>query len=1211
MRLATSASILLLLVTANLPAADVPNFGDGLPPGAPITAEELAAVRCQGPMPALARSKEAAAAKLDAQLLELIAVQQVRGSLDLSSFKFGGKRAFTALNLSIANAPIVEVFTAAGDEKAMAARLRAIPGATVTGVAATPGYGQVSAAIPVAALLDAAAMREARAFMLSAVQTNRLPDDEVAKLMTPQKRAAGVAASKNIRATQGIAANQAFTVLNVDDVERILPGLFMGNIWVGTLSDSANLVNGRMNNPDLGFAESQASGDLPNDGRVVSYAEYGNGDNRATDEGRGMMELIYDLVPNAGRFGYATAFGGAAAFGTNIGTLSANAMDVIVDDVRYFSEPIYQDGVIGLAAKAHIDNGGLYVGSAGNYSNNDVEMIFRDADGNGRHEFIGTDELFQITAMPNTPNGFMTFHWSERYGAAVRDLSVDILDASGTVVIATSSGPAGYPIHNISLPNTGATPVTLNIAVRGPQAANGAITFKVFGQGGVQMTEYPGLIRGGTHSHTGTEPTSSGAAYYATPATPEGFTSWGLHYRYWSPAGDPVFEPFFKPNYTCVDGCDTSFFGSPDSDGTGFPNFFGTSAAAPNSAAVMALMLAAAGGPGTLNNAEATKILEDTAIDMGAPGFDAQTGHGMVDGLAAVLAARKAQHIDKFLIPNQFGYTQINENHADTDLVSYAILVDEFFAEGTQIECIDFVGGQVYQLFDFTTREHLQTARKPAVGYAAFDLPGSGGGASVPKIVQRASGAAYSGVRNWQFDVQSHAPNVFNIPADEFGVGNIDSWLTADKNVDYWLLQGDANSGQAYSILVDPSFPLDAKVTIFDADGLVVYEQDVAGQSDPEAFSWPLRPDESYVLAVTSPRFDQHSHYNISIDKHITPGSPFYFSDTFIHDTPRVNPVSGIVQSTLSMDNTYPGVVAFTAPTSTMLLEAGASGGNLFTLTQYDSTGAREFYAGPAADVGWNENGTFAEGVKFLRGIGTPEEFSIFSAGFRAIFDPTPASLLVPIPFAPNNLGDQDFLVIESLTSVGEERMYRFDVPPDAVGTLRVAMEPAGALLPEYELYDAAGAIVDGTRLFLGGTALIRTFTATPGATYYISAHSTLTAGAIDSPYWFGDFRLIVEADMDGVETRDYIDTDLDGISDAWDPFPTDPTQRGNFCDYTEDGTTNLADALLMAIELGGGTVPRFDANRDGVADALDAEIVFRWATGWPGYEFIPLPPTN
>ena len=56
--------------------------------------------------------------------------------------------------------------------------------------------------------------------------------------------------------------------------------------------------------------------------------------------------------------------------------------------------------------------------------------------------------------------------------------------------------------------------------------------------------------------------------------------------------GAPVFR--FKPEMTAPDGTNTTFFGS-DSEPDGWPNFFGTSAAAPHAAAVAALMLDANG----------------------------------------------------------------------------------------------------------------------------------------------------------------------------------------------------------------------------------------------------------------------------------------------------------------------------------------------------------------------------------------------------------------------------------------------------------------------------------------------------------------------------------------------------------------------------------------------------------------------------------------
>lgn len=169
--------------------------------------------------------------------------------------------------------------------------------------------------------------------------------------------------------------------------------------------------------------------------------------------------------------------------------------------------------------------------------------------------------------------------------------------------------------------------------------------------GGVSIDEFD-TASSTAYGHTNAAGASSvGASFYldtpefgVDPPVLEFFSSAGAIPILYDTAGNLLPAPELRqtPDIVGPDGTNTTFFGF-DVEPDGYPNFFGTSAAAPHVAAVAALMLDAAGGEGSILPADTYSVLETTAIDMDDPassgfdvGYDSGTGWGFVNAEAAV-----------------------------------------------------------------------------------------------------------------------------------------------------------------------------------------------------------------------------------------------------------------------------------------------------------------------------------------------------------------------------------------------------------------------------------------------------------------------------------------------------------------------------------------------------------------------------------------------
>jgi hypothetical protein len=429
------------------------------------------------------------------------------------------------------------------------------------------------------------------------------------------------------------------------DVARTTFGVDGTGLSVGVLSDSFNCRGGA--------AGDVTNGDLSPVTIIQELANCASG----TDEGRAMLQIVHDVAPGAGLL-FATAFGGQALFANNILNLANAGADVIVDDVFYFDEPMFQDGIIAQAANLVVAAGVPYFSAAGNQGRAAYQAGFVNSGINlspGGSTFLAHDfdpgagvNVFQtVTFPPGTTR--ISLQWAAPYfsvsgmpGAQV-DLDIAVYSMSNVFLFGSfTRNIGGDPVEPLSVNNSNAVPVQAKIAIGKFAGSDPSLLKYISFASSFVINDFPtnsGTIAG--HANAANVEAVGAAAFFNTPefgVSPpviETFSSRGTTPVLFTPAGVPTFDPrSTKPGIVAPDGVNTSFFSSDSaSDPDTFPNFFGTSAAAPHAAAVAALLLDAVPA---LTPAEVYAALRSTAIDMGPPGFDDDTGFGLIRADAAI-----------------------------------------------------------------------------------------------------------------------------------------------------------------------------------------------------------------------------------------------------------------------------------------------------------------------------------------------------------------------------------------------------------------------------------------------------------------------------------------------------------------------------------------------------------------------------------------------
>ena len=475
------------------------------------------------------------------------------------------------------------------------------------------------------------------------------------------------------------------------DLAREHFGVDGTGVTIGIISDSfANQTS--ITSPDDDIRD----GLLPGPGNPCGYTTAVQVLQDATsgdDEGRAMAQLVHGIAPGA-RILFHSAGPLDDSWTTQTAADAVTALadagaQIIVDDISAVNELYYQQSVLSAAILRAQSHGVLYLTSAGNenaveegagdnpgapiaswqtaaYRPMSCPAWVQPADPAGGYDCLdftppaaGTPDPTDRITLNGGGNPLLNVQWGEAVGGVSSAFQLQLYaeqPAGDPQLVGSSEADEdGLPQGTLTLPSTPLPAGDYDVVVvRLRAAADGSLPPLWFGSvlrsSAIVQAEHdrsagPDIVGPITYGHQSDgSATAVGAAEWNTPYTLDPASSIGPGALLFGPVdpasaqpAPPLPEPLTvpAPGFVSVECTATSFFGEAASlDGRTVYRFCGTSAAAPNAAAVFALALQLA--PGT-DQSRLLHLARQTALPLSNPyaffGFADEnvTGAGLLD----------------------------------------------------------------------------------------------------------------------------------------------------------------------------------------------------------------------------------------------------------------------------------------------------------------------------------------------------------------------------------------------------------------------------------------------------------------------------------------------------------------------------------------------------------------------------------------------------